>query len=307
MMSENAGVVTDNQSPMAAAVETSPADEGASSEVNWTDMATDFADEDQEDFATVEGDAEVIEEGSPAIPPTASEVPSTETPAAQAETPPPTPATPPAIPPATPPTGEAPPSSATQEAPSNTDTISYQDWRTEQVSKLEQVYALSEDSAQAMLTEPETVLPKMAAQMHMHVVESVFNAVMQALPQVVQATQTQQTVESKAEELFFGANPDLRDPKFREPIQKLGMMYRSMNKTASPEEAVKAIGNLVRAAMGMRTPGATPPTAQTPAAVVQSAPAPFAPVRGGGSAVTPSKATDNVFAALAEEMMQDED
>lgn len=303
MMSENAGVVTDNQSPMAAAVETSPADEGASSEVNWTDMATDFADEDQEDFATVEGDAEVIEEGSPAIPPTASEVPPTETPAVQAETPPSNPATPSATPPA----GETPPSSATQEAPSNTDTISYQDWRTEQVSKLEQVYALSEDSAQAMLTEPETVLPKMAAQMHMHVVESVFNAVMQALPQVVQATQAQQTVESKAEELFFGANPDLRDPKFKEPIQKLGMMYRSMNKTAPPEEAVRAIGNLVRAAMGMQTPGATPPAAQAPAAVVQSAPAPFAPVRGGGSAVTPSKATDNIFATLADEMMQDED
>lgn len=289
--------ITPAAAPEAAA--TTPAESGASEEVNWSEFAAEDENLDGDEVA-VEGDAAVVEPSAPS----GSPAPTSATPAA-------TPATPEATPPAAatqPPAAEStPPTTPSSPAAPEPAQVSYADWRNEQVTKLEQVYAMSPEAAQQMITEPELVLPKMAAQMHMHVAEAVFNAVTQALPQMVQGLQARTSVETKAEEMFYTANPDLKDPKFKDAIFKVGAMYRSVNKDAKPEDAVKAIGDLVRVSMGVQPVGATPP-AVSAAPAVQAAPVarPHTPVRGGGGAVAPSQVQTNEFAKLAEEFLQED-
>jgi hypothetical protein len=181
--------------------------------------------------------------------------------------------------------------------------VDYATWRGEQISKLEGIYKLSDDAAAQLLSEPEVVLPKMAAQLHMAVTEAVLQSVNNALPKVIQSIQQTETVEQKAQKIFNDANPDLVDPKYRDGIFKVGMMYRQMNPNATPEESARVIGNMVRTAYGLQAASAVP-TSVAPAAPPAPTPAPYVPSRGGGGGVTPA-APSNVWAAMAQEIDDD--
>lgn len=271
-----AGVVTEGGFP-----ETAP--ESTDDGVNWGEVTQDFDASDDDGF---EGDEAVVEAPAPATteaptPPTtpAVETPATTTPATSQEEPlPPAPAV----------------TATTPEA--------YQEWRQNRITQLEQTYALDEASANAMLTEPETVLPKIAAQLHVAVLENAMRAMQAMVPVMVQQMSYHSTVESKAKNLFTSVNPDLADPKLEPVILELGGVYRNVNKAASPEVAAQAIGNLVRAALGIAAPAPAGYSAQ-PAATPHSMPAvvPFSPARGAGGGQAPA-AVSNPFDALSREM-----
>lgn len=300
---ENNGVVIEGGTAASFVSETpaaaSPADEGNSSEVNWSDIATEL--EQGDDGAFAEGDSEIVGDGDPtgdSTPPAPSEPASEVPPAATAPAAPPAAA---ATPPAevTPPIETPAPVSVAPETPP----VDYATWRQEQLTKLEDVYKLSDDVAAQLISEPEVVLPKMAAHLHMAVTEAVLQSVNNALPQVIQSIQQSRTVETEAEKLFHGVNPDLADPKYREGILQVGTMYRKMNPKATPEEAARVIGNMVRTAYGLQAPAAVPnPPAAAPAPA--PTPAPFVPSRGGGGGVTPA-APQNVWAQMAQELDDD--
>ena len=297
----NAGVVIEGGTS-ASFVEdmggvSSPADSGDSpSEVNWSDIATEL--EQGDDSAFAEGDAEVVEQASPPSPSTAEAPPVVPPTSAPAEPPPP--ASPAPAPEAV--TPEATPPAPVSVAP-ETPAVDYATWRGEQISKLEGLYKLSDDVAAQLLSEPEVVLPKMAAQLHMAVTEAVLQSVNNALPQVIQSIQQSDTVEKSAQKLFTDVNPDLADSKYREGIIQVGTMYRQMNPKATPEEAARVIGNMVRTAYGLQAPAAVPnPPAAAPAPA--PTPAPFVPSRGGGGGVTPA-VPQNVWAQMAQDLDDD--
>ena len=257
-------------------------EEESSETINWGEMA-EAADRDDE----LEGDEAVVEEPAPAPATEApTETPPTEAPAAE------TPATPAA------PVEPVPPTPAPTTTPED-----YAAWRSTKVSQLETAYALDEASAQALLTEPETVLPKLAAKVHMEVLENAMQAMQAMMPVMMQQIQQHSTVETQARNLFASINPDLTDPSFEPAIMQFGQVYRKVNPNAPAAEASRAIGNLVRAALGIAAPG--------PAAVAASAPAPEAPIpftpargAGGGRAPVPS---GNPFEQLASEFLMDDD
>jgi hypothetical protein len=169
-------------------------------------------------------------------------------------------------------------------------------------------YKLSDDDATAMLTEPEVVLPRIAAELHLRVMESAMTAVQRMLPSMLHSYQQVNDSEQKAKNLFTTVNPDLADPQYEQAIFQFGQTYRAVNKNASPEEASRAIGNLVRAAYGLQAPGQTP--AGSPPASMGSAPAPaaapFVPVRGGGGQGVPSGAPQNPFEQLALDFLKED-
>lgn len=264
------------------------ASESTESDVNWEGIGDEFLAEDQ--GLDIEGDVEVVEE-APAAP---------AAPAEPAATPAPAPAAEPAAAPApasTEPVAPAPvaPSASNEE---------YSAWRESRLSQLEQVYALDQEAANAMLTEPETVLPKLAAKVHMEVLENSMRAMQAMVPVMMQQIQHHTEVNSRAKNLFTSVNPDLADPRFEPAIMQLGTVYRNVNRNAPPEEAARAIGNLVRAALGIAAPAQGMASA-APQAPVQAPAAPFAPARGAGGGSMPA-APSNPFEMLAQEFLNDD-
>lgn len=290
-MDEAGGAEDGGAAGGAPAVAAEPADASTEADVNWAGMADSLLADDagEDDDGVVEGDAEVVEApavASEATPPAApvAETPPVETPAV-----PPTPTPPTAETPATPPTPATP-------APD------YTAWRTERLGQLEQQYALNEADATAMLTEPETVLPRLAAQVHMEVLESAMQGMQAMMPVLMQQLNQHTELNNRAKNLFTSINPDLADPQFEPAILQLGQVYRNVNARATPEEAARAIGNLVRSALGIAAPAVAAPS---PAAPTPAAPVPFTPARGGGSGNAPIPSS-NAFTQLANEFLLDD-
>lgn len=155
----------------------------------------------------------------------------------------------------------------------------WQEYQAQQVAQLEQYYAMGEEDALALATEPEKVLPKLAARLHMQVMQNVQAQMAQTMPNVLKTVQEATVRESKAKEEFFSAWPELRGSEAQ--VLQAGMLYRQMNPTASPQEAIEGIGRIVMAATGKQrvAGGGTPP-----AATRQQPAAPFKPAAGVGGA-----------------------
>lgn len=174
-------------------------------------------------------------------------------------------------------------------------------WESETTTQLENEYRLTDEEATAMLTEPETILPKMAASVHARVVKNVLQQLPQVIANLVPHVLQQQTQEKSQRELFFSLNNDIADTKYATAIQQAGQLFRQLNPNASAEEAAFAVGNMVRASVGLplKVQGA-----QATEAPAQSQPRtqPFVPAQGGGGgSVKP--APTNEFVAFAQELI----
>jgi hypothetical protein len=280
---------------VAATAEASPAaDEPTGSpEVNWSEIADGLEEDDSSDngVLAVEGDAEVLGESETPTAPAATPAP-TATPTTAEVPPPPTAQSP------TPAQEPTPPAPSAPEQPAQP-VVDYNEWRKTQLESLEKVYKLDEETSNQLLTEPEVALPKLLANVHLAVLETAMKSVTSVLPSMLTELQTSSSREQQAEELFYSQNQDLRDAKYKSAILEFGQMFRKVNRDAPAEEAARVIGNMVRTAFGLAAPvqASAPPVATPP---VAAKPAPYAPVRGGGSAATPP-AAQNVWASLAQE------
>jgi len=169
--------------------------------------------------------------------------------------------------------------------------------------RLAEQYALSEDDARAMLTEPERVIPKLAAQLHMDVVDTVINAVFSRLPAIVHGVQQSSAANRTAEDSFFKAWPQLKDPKHQQVVWSAVANYRALNPQAKMEEVVRAAG--LSAMLHLRLP--------LPAELMQfeqpaTPPArPFTPAAPGAGAIpTGPSGPMNPFVALSEELLAED-
>lgn len=252
------------------------------SDVNWDEYSG--VKDSGENVEEVEGDLEILD---------APDKPQTEEPdSAPAEKP--APAEPDPLPSSTPVEAPAAPAAPapmpTPEAPTpppsipSTAPFDAAAWESEQVSKLETMYAVSGDDAEKLQTEPELVLPKMAARMHLDITKSLLTAVQSMIPEILTHQQSAQAADQEARTEFYSANPDLNDPKYEQAVLQVAKMYRAANPSAPRAEAVKTIGNMARMALGLSQQPIDPaPTAS--AALLQPArPKPFSPARGGGAA-----------------------
>jgi len=271
-------------SPAVAPVDTPSEDDS----INWSSMADslDADDEDEGDLVVEEAPVEQPVETPPATTP--------------AETPP---AAAPATEPAPSATPVVPEELKQSEPPPTTSPTEYATWRSTKMTQLEAEYALDEASAQALLTEPELVLPKLAAKVHMEVLEHSMQAMQAMMPVMMQQLQKHTEVESRARNLFTSINPDLADPRYETAIMQFGQVYRKVNPTAPADEASRAIGNLVRAALGVAAPQSQ--VGSPPPAVVQAPVQPFTPARGAGGGSAPSFPS-NPFELLASEFLQED-
>lgn len=155
-------------------------------------------------------------------------------------------------------------------------------WEQAETARLSEVYAFDEETSRRLQTEPELVLPQIAAKLHIAVMKNTLEAVQRMLPQVVPHMMQQQGVEKTAMDTFYGANPDLK--KYHSQVLQAGKMFRKLNPKAGPDEAAKKIGAMVRSALGLEP---LAPAAEKPAA--KSKAAPHKPAASGtGSGVKPA-------------------
>lgn len=160
-------------------------------------------------------------------------------------------------------------------------------------AQLEEAYAMTEEEALAFQTEPELVLPKIAAKLHRQIALDVISGIQTILPAMLRNINVNTEAETKARGLFYEKNPDLNNPQFEEAIIQCGKLFRSVNKDAPPEQAVVLIGNMARQALGLPPLQVNPaPGGDMPPVAVPQPPqkiVPFSPARGGSGATVAAK------------------
>lgn len=142
-------------------------------------------------------------------------------------------------------------------------------------------YQFSDEETLALQTEPEKVLPKLAAKMYADVLDDVNRMLQQTVPVMLQEYSVVTERETKARGEFFSAWPELA--AHEQQVLYMGQMYRNMNPTASPQEAIQRIGEMTMAALGLRRQAAEEPPPAAPQA-------PFRPAAAGRVATPPPPA-----------------
>lgn len=140
--------------------------------------------------------------------------------------------------------------------------------------------------AAKLQTEPEVALPMLAAKVHHEVLKGVRNYLETQLPQYIQHNAQVSAREASSKEAFYKANPDLT--QYEQQVLQAGRLYRQMNPTADSATSIKAIGDIVRASMGLQHPPAGGTTT-----VVAAAPATasgFRPAGAGGASAAAAAA-----------------
>lgn len=200
-------------------------------------------------------------------------------------TPSPTPAPTPAVEPAAP---AAPPPSDAERAAAASELLE------KRKQELMAHYKLPDDAALRIVSEPESVLPELLARVHMQVEAQMLNAMHHVVPIIMENVSQARTVEQKYRTAFFTAYPELAEHESE--ALHVGMMFRQINKTATQEEAIKAIGETTMAALGLRRAAPAVGEVVTPPSV------PFRPAQPGAAGSAPVQST-NVFTQMAEELL----
>jgi hypothetical protein len=116
-------------------------------------------------------------------------------------------------------------------------------------NQLIEKYALSKEDAEEMEISPSLAFPKIAAKLHIQILEQVMDSVHRTLPNAVQQTSTQVDVARKNEEEFYRAWPELKGHD--KEIAKQATEFRQKFPQASLEEAVKRVGFNTLLALGV--------------------------------------------------------
>lgn len=164
--------------------------------------------------------------------------------------------------------------------------------RADYEQQLVQHYQLLPEDAARLQTEPELVLPTLAARVHLEVLDAISAQIPHRVTAIVQNIMETTKRETAAKDDFYSAYPDLR--AHEDAVLRVGAMFRAANPKASKELTIKTIGDFVRQSLGLSAPAAVAQAPQTQ----QNVFTPAAPVASGAPAAQPS---------IWEQMAADED
>lgn len=294
-MTINAGSNAGNAAPQNAPTESSaPVETGA---VDWADFATDVDDGGgyviEPDAGQVSPDTPVdnAQTTSPANPAEAPQLQSSEAQPVTSEQPTSQHPSPP-----TQPQQAVQPQEASEPAPQPANTAEQlQAYR----ESLSQEYAISEDDALALVTNPEQVLPKLAANVHMRVMEDVVRHVQQALAQVpvmLQAHVARAQAEDRAKQEFYGEWPGLAE--HHDTVVSNATLIRQAHPKATKQQVIEMAGVMTAMALGLDPMSVRRQGQPRMAPVQQPAmrPTGMTPTAQGGATQS-----DNLFESFAEE------
>lgn len=146
--------------------------------------------------------------------------------------------------------------------------------------ELEVRYAISDEDADLIATDPQTILPKLMANMHMMMQGEFLNMISRALPQMIQQYNTQTSVVNTAQEIFNRDFPDVNTAS-PEVVKMAIQQVNAAMPTATVEERVQRVGQVVYAMLGKTLQAQAP--APTPAPAPKPKPQPQNPARGSAA------------------------
>lgn len=151
----------------------------------------------------------------------------------------------------------------------------------ELLKRFEALFPISEEDTLTLRSEPEKVLPKMAAAATYASIRQTIAYLSTNLPHMMEEVLRTREARTTAEDMFWSSNPNLDRAKHRDSLVRFGQAYRTANPTASVDQFIKDVGLMVAAANG-----ALPKPAADPAP-----PPPPAPISGAvqRTAATPKK------------------
>ena len=262
---------------------------------------------DEEPVETILPGSEEIDQGTPPAGEEAETTPPTEetTPPVQAAAP--TPPVPPVEQQGQPEAGQQ------QEAPKQKTAeelqVEYDNARQVLEESLMQQYALSEDDASALITEPEVVFPRLMARLHTNVLASMAQGMAQQLPSMIQHLNQQQEAMNAYNTAFYSKWGELKGHE--DVVNRFSQMYQQLNPQATMEQAIDEIGAQVMVALRKPIKGQPQPVPDGGQSQVTApvTPPPPVPASVGGSAPPkPAPAGQgNIFSEMAEEFLADGD
>lgn len=173
--------------------------------------------------------------------------------------------------------------------------------REQLITDISSRYLVSPEQREMLLTEPEKVLPGMAARIAVDTYDMVFHAVTSQLPRLIQAINQNESTAKGHETSFFDRWPALNKPEYKSALLRLAAAYRQANPTATPAQALEEIGAQAHFALRLPLEGMM---AGNPAPVLAPQQRPFVPAAPGGApAATPRSGglPGNIFTELAQD------
>lgn len=168
----------------------------------------------------------------------------------------------------------------------------------------QQSYGLSPEEADAIATDPVTVIPKMMARVHVNAVSAVLSHVAQQLPGVILGVMQQRDVNRQNEDKFFSAWPQLNRDKHGQAVASIARVYRQMNPNADSETFIKQVGAQAVVALGLLQPGGGMPSASAAAPAPRQAP--FVPAAVSAPAAAGAPTAANPFEVLGQLMLAED-
>lgn len=167
--------------------------------------------------------------------------------------------------------------------------IDFAKHRDEYLPKFEQLYAIPAEEVEALRTNPEVALPKLAAKLHYEIATSLVQTMMSAMPSMLEQQMSAVQARTASNEKFYSSWPTLKEAVTKNPaaegtIRSAIQAYRTANPQADLATVIKGAGVLAATMLGVPFEAA-PPAPSTP-----PPPPPARPAgTGGPSPVAPAR------------------
>lgn len=167
------------------------------------------------------------------------------------------------------------------------------------VDQIATSYTISDEDKALLTTEPEKVLPKLAAKIAVDVYDMVRDTMAAQLPRFIEEHTQARTASEGVGKQFLERWPALSDPKHAPAVMRIARAYRQLNPSVPNEQAIDEIGAQAYVALRIpftqqATPAAAPPAAQPGTVSQPAAPGnvlPFRPAAPGGASVVAATPT----------------
>lgn len=113
-------------------------------------------------------------------------------------------------------------------------------YRQQAIEHLQHTYGLTEEEQQEFDNDPNALISKKLAQVHVNAFEAAVNHMMRALPQAMDAVNNQREARNSFESRLYGRWPALAEHK--QTVQKVMDVYRQVRPDASEEELINDVG-----------------------------------------------------------------
>lgn len=158
----------------------------------------------------------------------------------------------------------------------------------------DQVYKLSPEDLEGINTEPEKAIPKLLATVHVNAVQGVTRHIAQQMPAMVMGLMAAQVENTKREDAFFKAWPQLDREQHMPAIMQAGRVFKQMYPRATMTDFIRNVGAQVILAHGLHLqqpqtgqPQQVPPV--QPQQQQVATPPPFVPAGAGSVGGVPTQ------------------